>query len=124
MLKLYKTHLFLEKTVRLIGGASDREGRVEVYWAEQWGTISDEGFDINDGHTICKFIGFIGAEEVYGGAHFGEGSGSVWMSNMECMGNESSPYACRQSKIGPQDSTHQHDAGVKCQNEKKFYVHE
>ena len=44
--------------VQLVGGANQYEGRVEVCLNNQWGTVSDEGWDINDAETVCRQLGF------------------------------------------------------------------
>ena len=44
--------------IRLWGGSSSNEGRVEVYCNGQWGTICDDQFDGNDALIICNQLGY------------------------------------------------------------------
>ena len=44
--------------VRLVGGSTEYEGRVEVCYNEAWGTICDDGFDSNDATVVCGQAGY------------------------------------------------------------------
>lgn len=44
--------------VRLAGGSTINEGRVEVRFEEQWGSVCSDGFDINDAHVVCRSLGY------------------------------------------------------------------
>ena len=44
-------------TVRLAGSGLPREGRLEVYYNSQWGTVCDDGFDNVDATVACKSLG-------------------------------------------------------------------
>ncbi|CAG2223882.1 PRSS12 [Mytilus edulis] len=77
-------------TVRLIGGRSAAQGRVEIFHAGKWGTICDDLFDVKDGKVVCRMLGFDDTYvKVYSGAHFGEGSNDILMDDVKCTGSES-----------------------------------
>jgi len=42
--------------IRLIGGKNYRVGRLEIFQRGQWGTVCDDGFDINDARVSFIFF--------------------------------------------------------------------
>jgi len=44
--------------VRLVGGSSSREGRLEVYFMGVWGTVCDDGFTDAAARVVCYMLGY------------------------------------------------------------------
>ena len=44
--------------VRLVNGASEMEGRVEICFDETWGTVCDTLWSTNDATVVCRQLGF------------------------------------------------------------------
>jgi len=49
--------------IRLVGGPSPVEGRVEVCYDEVWGTICDQSWSITDANVACRQLGFLSVGE-------------------------------------------------------------
>ena len=58
--------------IRLVDGDSVMEGRVEIYHAGQWGSVCDDGWDINDAMVVCRQLGYAQAIGAPAFAVFGE----------------------------------------------------
>ena len=99
--------------IRLANGTNEKEGRVEIYWNNKWGTVCDDLWDDNDATVICKQLGYSrGSARV--SAYFGEGSGLILLDNINCNGGESNIFACSHRNFGEHDCKHHEDAGVIC----------
>ena len=62
------------KTTRLTGGSGPQEGRVEVFYDDNWGTVCDDGWGMEDADVLCKELGYPGALSALGSAAFGTGA--------------------------------------------------
>lgn len=101
--------------VRLVDGPTRNEGRVEVLANGAWGTVCDDDFGIEDANVICRMLGYSGALQFHtNAAHYGEGSGKIWIDNLGCTGNESDLFECPMNAIGKHNCGHNEDVGVKC----------
>ncbi|XP_071487956.1 scavenger receptor cysteine-rich domain-containing group B protein-like [Diadema antillarum] len=103
-----------EPKVRLVGGEDDTQGRVEIYYDGQWGTVCDDWWDIEDANVVCRTLGFQGALHYSCCAEYGQGSGPILLDNVECNGTESNLADCQHNGYGVHDCSHYEDVGVKC----------
>ena len=102
--------------MRLVGGSTEWEGRVELLRNGVWGTICDNDWDIADAAVACRQMnrGYSGATAATIGAHFGEGSGAIWMDGLRCSGTESDLSECLFGGWGIHQCNHSQDVGVVC----------
>ncbi|KAG1952922.1 deleted in malignant brain tumors 1 protein-like [Pimephales promelas] len=100
--------------VRLVGGHSRCAGRVEVLHRGQWGTVCGAGWDLADAAVVCRELDCGEPVDALGDAHFGPGSGPIWMSYVACTGSESTLKNCRSAGWGRSNCDHSNDAGVIC----------
>ena len=107
--------VYLVLDIRLAGGTSV-EGRVEVYYDNTWGTVCDDDWDIDDARVVCRQLGFRDAEAALGNARFGQGTGPIFLDEVDCMGYESSIFSCSHKGIRVQSCDHSEDAGVRCKD--------
>ncbi|XP_067884748.1 lysyl oxidase homolog 3B-like isoform X3 [Heterodontus francisci] len=105
--------------VRLSGyPRKHNEGRVEVFYEGEWGTICDDDFKLENAHVLCKMMGFTKATGWTHSAKYGKGAGRVWLDNLDCRGTEKDVSECKSLGWGQTDCTHEEDAGVICKDER------
>ena len=44
--------------VRLVGGGSKNQGRVEICYDNQWGTVCHSSWSITDARVVCRQLGY------------------------------------------------------------------
>ena len=108
-------------TIRLVGGSSDNEGRVEIFYG-QWGTVCDDFWDLNDATVVCRQLGYLRAVFAYRTSQFGQGTGPIWLDNIHCTGTESRLDQCPHNGIGVHNCIHFEDAGVQCTSNTQLEV--
>ena len=103
-----------EVQVRLAEGRGSFQGRVELLHNDVWGTVCDDGWDLEDAHVICRQLGFTGAGEAVLGGAFGEGKGPILLDEIACQGTERGLEYCGHNGWEQSNCDHSEDAGVVC----------
>ena len=85
-----------------------------MYHNDVWGTVCDYGWDLNDAQVVCSELGFGRAIAARSNAHYGQGSGRIWLGNVNCVGTELTIGHCAHRGWGIEYCYHGEDAGVKC----------
>ncbi|KAL8562352.1 hypothetical protein ACOMHN_066066 [Nucella lapillus] len=104
-----------EAQVRLVGGGSPSQGRVELNVNGTWGTVCDDLWDFHDAAVVCAMLGMPRSDaRAAGGGQFGQGSGPILLDDVQCAGTEESLLQCRAKPLGVHNCRHREDAGVLC----------
>ena len=77
-------------SVRVRGGTQPYNGRVEVMYNEEWGTICNMGWDLNDARAFCRQLGYVDVTTtgLVSDYSYDTGSGLIWQTNVNCTGQE------------------------------------
>ena len=89
-------------------------GRVEVFHSGKWGTICDDGWDLDDATVTCRQLGYNNAIQALTRSEVPPGAGQIWLDKVACLGSELSLSSCPHSGWGNKNCGHDKDAGVLC----------
>ena len=67
-------------------------------------------YSYNKNRKTFVFIGAVALQSAF----FGQGSGSIWLDDVSCLGQESSLLSCSSNEIGVENCGHGEDASVRC----------
>ena len=108
-------YIFTDISLRLQGPSSaNGTGRLEILYHEQWGTICDDDWNLNDAKVACRQLGYHYAIRALSGQEVPDGVGLIWLDNVGCSGNEDSLSSCYHRGWGKHNCEHRDDAGIEC----------
>ena len=79
--------------LRLRGGPSHNEGRLEIFYDNEWGTVCDDFFGRRDAKVACKQMDYTGAEAYLTDVAVASGR-RFWLDDVNCLGNEAKLTEC------------------------------
>lgn len=105
--------------VRLVGGRTEEEGRVEVkFGSAPYGDICGDSWSLLEANVICKELNLGYANEAFQTDFFGGSNGTnILLMGTECVGNETKLSQCKFEGFGAHGECHgnkYHVAGVSC----------
>lgn len=104
----------MEGAVRLVGGSSPDEGRVEIFHDDQWGTVCESDWDDNDARVVCRQLGYTGDVGVARtGSPYGAGSGPEYLTHVRCNSYDDRLEDCSHNGWGV-TYWYCQNAGVQC----------
>ncbi|XP_070551036.1 scavenger receptor cysteine-rich domain-containing protein DMBT1-like [Ptychodera flava] len=105
-----------DSNVRLVGGSTPESGRLEIYHDGIWGTVCDDYFTSVDADVVCRELGFWQSSLSSSSStrSYGQGSGTIWLDDVECQGREISLVMCSHRGWGTHNCGHSEDVGIIC----------
>lgn len=101
--------------IRLVGGSSPNEGRVEVCLNNNWGTVCDDFWNTPDATVVCRQLGYSTTGAIATSlSFFGQGTDPIVLDDVMCTGTETTLLSCPYTPT--HNCIHLEDAGVRCQN--------
>ena len=101
--------------VRLVGGNSENEGRVEIYYNNTWGTVcGGYTWDQSDSNTVCRQLGYTGATRSYLSPLINQENAPVWMDRVGCSTLSICLGKCSFTGFGNNRCKHTQDVFVNC----------
>ena len=108
------------------------EGRLEVWFKGEWGTVCEDSFDDNAAAVVCRSIGLTGGAPLFQrGYGYNKrnhddskltemevgriASGPIWIDEIDCKGSEQDFLDChRPLPLNAHDCNHHGDVFMKC----------
>ena len=86
-----------------------------LLYSGKWGTVCDNGFTDTDAKVVCRQLGYSTSKaNAYLSAHYGQGTGTIWLDSVACAGDESRLSSCYSNSLVTNFCDHGDDVGVDC----------
>ena len=106
--------------MRLVGGSSLNEGRIEVYYSGEWGTVCSDGWDDSDSSLVCSQLGFKSSKTSEESV---PGTGRIFLDNVICSSNDTILANCGHYGVGITiNCDHSKDVAIKCYGMHKYVI--
>ena len=105
--------------LKLVGGRSHCEGRLEVLHKGEWGSVCDDGWGQDADRVVCRQLGCGQplSPPVKVRRRFGPGVGRIWLDDVKCSGKEPSLEQCLHRSWGYHNCNHREDVAVVCEGQ-------
>ena len=87
---------------------------MEVYHSEAWGVVCGELWDMKGANVVCRILGYRGALAYQQNITFEQENDTLWLSHVQCNGNETSLSQCVHAGWGQHTCNASQAAGVMC----------
>lgn len=85
-----------------------------MFYLSQWGTVCDDAWDLRDAEVVCRQLGCGSAVAAWGEAHYGPGTGYIFLDNLKCKGSEPALLRCSHIRWDVHNCDHSEDASAVC----------
>ncbi|XP_063406060.1 deleted in malignant brain tumors 1 protein-like [Mytilus trossulus] len=102
-----------EGSLRIVAGYAKHQGRLEIKYRGEWGTVCGHHFGNVDAEVACKQLGYCSG--IMQPANLiRHGKGAIWLNDLNCSGSESRLLDCNFNNVTLQCEHYWHDVGVHC----------
>ena len=106
-----------------MGSETPLSGRLEVLRAGVWGTVCNNNFNFGAAQVVCQQLNVTITDPsqiliILNTAVYGQGEGTIWVDDVQCIGNETNLNECFHSPWGSPNSAaciHSSDVSLTCE---------
>ncbi|XP_073445851.1 CD5 antigen-like [Dendrobates tinctorius] len=100
--------------VKLVSGSSRCAGRLEVKHDGEWATVCDYNWSKLNSKVVCKELNCGSPISAMPCGSLKKGSGTIWMNEVKCIGDEKSLNECPVSPLTKHKCFYKQDVWVTC----------